>query len=144
LILQIRPQASSCSYQKDFFKSGEPYLKINTGDSLQWLGITSTKFAEILKVYIDKTYLDSQVILLTTRAKVCDENDSSYKQIMKILNDNEILYVNLVNDYKNYSTNLYDKLVSAERKKYWFGIGGFSIGFAASISIVLLMNSLHF
>ena len=97
LILPITLLAGECSYTKLNFKSGEPYLRLEIKeDSGQWIGITGLKFAEILKTYSAKARLDSQVTLYKQRAKICDDNEKKYQSIMKTLDENETIYVNLV------------------------------------------------
>lgn len=142
LTLLTIPRAFECSAKLDQLKSGELYLKVNLSDSSEWLGITNQKFDDILKTYIDKAYLDSQVIALKSRTNTCNDNESKYNEILKTLYDNEILYVNMLNDYREYSMNMSKDVIKIENQKYYFAIYGFIAGTAASILIITVMNML--
>jgi hypothetical protein len=113
--------ASDCTYQKAYFKSGKPYLKINIGDSTQWIGITNYRLEDTL---------------------ICCDNESQYKEILRILNDNEISSLNTVNDCRFYGISGVNKqLISAEQKKYYFGIYSFLIGFVSSAAAILMIDT---
>jgi len=141
LTLPIILLAGECKYQKLNFKSGEPYLRLELkNDTGQWIGITGNKFGEVLKTYGKKAELDSLVVLYKERSKICDENDKKYQSIMKTLDDNEIIYNNLVNDYKKFNNKIYEQMIDAEGKKYTWGIFGTLIGFCGGLITFLTLS----
>lgn len=142
LILPTILLAGECNYKKLSFKSGEPYLKLEVKkDTNQWIGITNLKFAEVLKTYGEKARLDSLVVLYKNRSEICDENQDKYESIVKLLDNNETIYVNLVADYKKFSTKMYNQMIEAEGKKYTWGLVGTTIGFCGGIVLTVLLTA---
>jgi len=141
LTLPIILLGGECNYKKLSFKSGEPYLRLEIkNDTNQWIGITGLKFGEVLKTYSKKAELDSLLVLYKDRAKLCDENEKKYSTILKTLEDNEIVYVNLIDDYKKFSDNIYKKMIDAEGKKYSWGLMCTALGFGGGVLLVLFIS----